>query len=127
MSNYEDGLKKKSFELSYNNGSIWCEHLDGLFDKRDLVIKKFTEDLNVIKCPSTSSFIAINLDETDVDKKLLDFIIGTLNTLEKRICKVVIVGLGPMMKVHIRKINTGVNGKYFSINFGNYVSIITSI
>ena len=107
MSNYEDGLKKKSFELSYNNGSIWCEHLDGLFDKRDLVIKKFTEDLNVIKCPSTSSFIAINLDETDVDKKLLDFIIGTLNTLEKRICKVVIVGLGPMMKVHIRKINTG--------------------
>ncbi len=24
------GIEKKSFELYYNGGSIWCEHLDGM-------------------------------------------------------------------------------------------------
>ena len=23
-------IKKKSFELNYNGGTIWCEHLDGM-------------------------------------------------------------------------------------------------
>lgn len=27
---WQAGMNKKSFELPYNGGTIWCEHLDGM-------------------------------------------------------------------------------------------------
>lgn len=36
----KDGIKK-SFSLLYNGGDIRCEHLDSLYDKRELLLEKF--------------------------------------------------------------------------------------
>lgn len=33
--------KKKSFELNYNGGTIWCEHLDGMGTFEDEVTAKY--------------------------------------------------------------------------------------
>lgn len=105
MEKYQLGLKKKSFSLFFNGGEIWCEHLDSMCGKRDLVLKKFTEDLAIIARPSTSSFIAINLDETAVDSELLDYIVDALITTKRSLRKVVIVGLNAKMKRYVKKMD----------------------
>lgn len=104
MEKYLLGLNKKSFSLPYNGGDIWCEHLDSLCDKRELLLEKFKNDLVMIAKPSTSSFIAVNLDETDVDKELLDEIYQAFSSLNKSIRKVVFVGLEPEMKRYVRRL-----------------------
>ena len=104
MEKYLLGLNKKSFSLPYNGGDIWCEHLDSLYDKRDLLLEKFKNDLIMIAKPSTSSFIAINLDETDVDKDLIDEIYHAFSSLNKSIRKVVFVGLEPEMKRYVKRL-----------------------
>ena len=38
------GIKKKSFELNYRGGTIWCEHLDGMGGYEDEVIRKMQND-----------------------------------------------------------------------------------
>lgn len=106
MQVYELGMNKKSFSLFYNNGEIWCEHLDSLYDKRELVIDKFNQDIKTISKPSTSSFIALNLDETDVDKELLEYIICSLNSIDKPLKKLAIVGLSFKMKKHLKGISS---------------------
>ena len=35
------GIHKKSFELFYNGGTLWAEHLDGMGTYSPLVIEKF--------------------------------------------------------------------------------------
>lgn len=40
----EAAIKKKSFELNYHDGAIWCEHLDGMGHYEDEVIATFLED-----------------------------------------------------------------------------------
>ena len=45
----EAGIKKKSFELYYNGGSIWCEHLDGMGLCKEKVIEKFLDDYEKAK------------------------------------------------------------------------------
>ena len=104
MEKYMSGLNKKSFSLPYNGGDIWCEHLDSLYDKRDLLLEKFKNDLIMIAKPSTSSFIAINLDETDVDKDLIYEIYHAFSSLNKSIRKVVFVGLEPEMKRYVKRL-----------------------
>ena len=37
---HEAAIKKKSFELNYNGGTIWCEHLDVMGTSEDEVIAK---------------------------------------------------------------------------------------
>lgn len=71
------GLNKKSFSLFYNGGSIWCEHLDSLCDQKQLVLEKFTKDLVEIRKPSTSAYLAVNLDETVVDEEIISFILDS--------------------------------------------------
>ena len=105
MDKYEPGMNKKSFSLYYHNGAIWCEHLDALYDGRELIIKKFSQDLITIARPSTSSFIAMNVDESVVDKELLDYLLKALNSIEKTVQKVAIIGLKPGMKRYARKFN----------------------
>ena len=102
MEKYELGLNKKSFSLYYNGGEIWCEHLDSMCSERELVLEKFNSDLKVIARPSTSSYIAVNLDETEVDAELLDHIINSLQGLDKQLRKLAIVGLSSKMKRHIK-------------------------
>ena len=102
MEKYEWGLKKKSFLLFYAGGEIWCEHLDALYDKKELVLKKFKSDLDVIKKPSTTSHIIVILDETDVDSDILQVILDELSSIGKPIRKVAFVGLTVKNKRYIK-------------------------
>lgn len=106
MERYEVGLKKKSFSLPYNGGEIWCEHLDSLYDKKELLKEKFNQDLLNIGRPSTSSFLAVVLDESDVDHEILELIVEGFVGLKKQIRKVVFVGLTLKMKNYIKKRKT---------------------
>ena len=105
MEKYMSGLNKKSFSLPYNGGEIWCEHLDSLCDKRELLLEKFRKDLVMIAKPSTSSFIAVNLDETDVDRELIDTIFYAFLSMKKSIRNVVFVGLSPEMKRYAKRLS----------------------
>lgn len=105
MEKYELGLNKKSFSLFYNGGEIWCEHLDSLYTEKELLKEKFMQDLVKIGKPSTSSFVIVNLDESDVDKEILELIINCFLMLKKPLRKVVFVGLDSKMKNHVKKRN----------------------
>ena len=102
------GSNKKSFSLFYNGGSIWCEHLDSLCDQKQLVLEKFTKDLVEIRKPSTSAYLAVNLDETVVDEEILSFILDSFVQMEKALRKVVFVGLKLKWKHYVKKRSQGV-------------------
>lgn len=103
MDKYEIGFLKKSFSLYFHDAEIWCEHLDALQDKKELVIQKFKEDLTAISKPSTSSFIIVNLDDTIVDDEIVEMIISSLVSIPKLITKVVFVGLNKKYQKYIKK------------------------
>ena len=103
MEKYEKGLNKKSFSLYYNGGEIWAESLDSLEDKKELVIEKFKVDLKTISKPSTSSFIALNLDETVVTDDIIKFILDSFINIGKPLKKVAFVGLNSKYKRYIKK------------------------
>jgi len=105
MEKYELGLKKKSFSLFFNGGEIWCEHLDSLYNEKELLKQKFNQDLVQISRPSTSSFVVIDLDESDVDREILELIINDFIMLKKPLRKVVFVGLNSKMKSYIKMRN----------------------
>nr|WP_294487557.1 hypothetical protein [uncultured Anaerosporobacter sp.] len=92
-SKIEAGIKKKSFSLHYNKGEIWCEHLDSLGDHKKIVMNKFNEDLLELKKVSAPSFIAVNLDETMVDRDILEMVLYSYRDLDKDLKKVVFIGL----------------------------------
>lgn len=110
------GLQKKSFLLYYSGGEIWVEHLDGLYGYTDLAIEKFEKDYIECKRPSLPALIAINLDETDVDEKLLNVLSERLLHGEKRFTKVVFVGANRSVK---NKINHLFEEASFVYNFIN--------
>lgn len=103
MEKYEYGLNKKSFSLFYNGGEVWCEHLDSLYGEKGLLKQKFKWDLIEISRPSTSSFIAVVLDDSDVDKEVLDWIVDRFIMLNKPLRKIVFVGLDLKMKSYMKK------------------------
>ncbi len=105
MEKYELGLNKKSFSLFFNGGEIWCEHLDSMYKEKELLKQKFNQDLVQISRPSTSSFIVIDLDESEVDTEILELIINSFVMLKKPLRKVVFVGLNARMKSYINKRN----------------------
>ena len=98
------GYKKKSMALFYHNGEIWFEHLDSLGPRKDYVIDKFKQDLAMLKRPSGSAYIGINLDETEVDEEILSLILYTLRDLDKVFRKVVFVGLDKACKKILRNL-----------------------
>lgn len=105
MEKYELGLKKKSFSIFYNGGEIWCEHLDSLYDKTELLKQKFVQDLEQIDKPSASSFLAVVLNDSHVDKELLEQIVDHFSGLKKQLQKVAFIGLDANMKRYIKKRN----------------------
>lgn len=105
MEKYELGLNKKSFSVFFNGGEIWCEHLDSIYKEKELLKQKFNQDLVQISRPSTSSFIVIDLDESEVDTEILELIIDSFVMLKKPLRKVVFVGLNARMKRYINKRN----------------------
>ena len=87
------GIKKKSFELNYNGGQIWCEHLDGMGAYEDDVIAKFLGDVKAFSKPSVSSFMIINLDETDITEKIAETIVTAITETDKIFRKIAFVGV----------------------------------
>lgn len=91
--NTEAGLRKKSFELYFNGGSIWCEHLDGMGDLKEKVIEKFLEDKKSFCRPSMTSFLILNLDQTEIDDDIISCIFDTFVNSQKRFMKIAFVGV----------------------------------
>lgn len=102
------GLDKNSFSISFKGGEIWIEHLDSIQDAA-CIKEKFIQDLTQIKRPSTSSFIAINLEQSDVNEELLTYIIDSLCRIEKPIRKVVFLGLQYELKQLLNKRKKEIN------------------
>ena len=91
--NTEAGLRKKSFELYFNGGSKWCEHLDGMGDMKEKVIEKFLEDKKSFCRPSMTSFIIVNLDQTEMGNDIISCIFDTFVDSQKRFMKIAFVGV----------------------------------
>lgn len=79
------GIHKKSFELFYNGGSIWAEHLDSMGNLGKIVVEKFLQDFKQFSKPSSSSFMIINFDETEVTEDIASFVADTLKNCPKQI------------------------------------------
>ena len=109
MEKYELGLNKKSFSLFFNRGEIWCEHLDSLYDQKELLKKKFSQDLLQIEKPSASSFVVVIMDESNIDSDCLDWILFEFSKLKKQLRKVVFVGLNIQMKRYMKKKSADTN------------------
>lgn len=88
------GIEKKSFELNYNGGTIWCEHLDGMGSWEESVISKFSKDIDNFSKPSVSSYMIINLDKTDITEGIVEVIISTFLDGKKSFRKIAFVGVG---------------------------------
>ncbi len=87
------GIVKKSFELPFQGGQIWCEHLDGMGACEAEVIRKFVVDICSFSRPSVSSFMIINLDETVITEQIAETIIIGLLETKKSIKKIAFVGV----------------------------------
>ncbi len=98
-------IKKKSFELNYNGGTIWCEHLDGMGASEDEVLAKFAEDKRLFSRPSVSSFMIIDLDKTEITGQIVRTITDAVMESKKVFRKIVFVGVEKHWQKQIGVIN----------------------
>ena len=84
---------RESFAMYYGGGQIWFEQLDALSIHKDIVRDKFLKDLEIIRRPSTPAFLAVNLNETQVEKDIAEMIANGLWKVERQILKVAFIGL----------------------------------
>lgn len=97
------GYKTKSFTLYYNGGEIWFEHLDGIYDYEELVLKKLSCDIPKFTRPSSSSFICFVLDETTVTETVSRAVKSALTETNKKYMKVAFCGLDNKWKSNFKK------------------------
>ncbi|MCR5479072.1 MAG: hypothetical protein K6F27_04335 [Ruminococcus sp.] len=114
---HEAAVKKKSFELNYNGGTIWCEHLDGMGTLEGEVIAKFCEDKKLFSRPSVSSFMIIDLDETEITEQIVRTIVDAIIEANKVFRKIAFVGV----EKHWQKQLGAIKTKGFAVRFiGDY-------
>jgi hypothetical protein len=114
------GTRKKSFAMYFGGGEIWFEHLDGMYSFKDEVIRKFVADTSNITKPSSPALIAVNLDETVVDKEIIDIITDAYIKNTTYIHKVVFIGLNKnCQKLMKDAFNKRATEYYFAINYIN--------
>lgn len=89
---------RDSFKSPYAGGEIWYESLDALSIYTELVREKFLKDMETIRRPSTPAFIVIHLHETLVDRDLAEVIVNQLSGVNRRLVKVVFVGIDHNVK-----------------------------
>ena len=68
------------------------------------VINKFKEDYKSFSRPSVSSYMIINLDETNVSEKIAECIANGIIKCTKRYMKIAIVGVGKKEQKLFKKI-----------------------
>lgn len=88
----KDLIVRESFSMAYKGGEIWFEQLDALSVHADIVMEKFSRDLNLIKRPSLTGLIAVNINETLINEDMAETIVKEFTNLTK-IRKVVFVGV----------------------------------
>ncbi|MDD3333954.1 MAG: hypothetical protein PHI98_00415 [Eubacteriales bacterium] len=110
------GFQKKSFALFYSGAELWCEHLDGLYGFGDLALEKLEQDYAQWKKPSRPGLMAVNLDETVLDDSLLSALAQKLLNGEKRLTRVVFVGVKPS---GARQLQKRLGGANFAVAFEN--------
>ena len=98
------GLNKKSFEINYNGGTIWCEHLESMGNMEAEVINKFKEDYKTFSRPSVSSYMIINLDETIVSEQIVECIVNGIIECTKKFMKIAFVGVDKKQQKKFEKI-----------------------
>lgn len=108
------GYKKKSFALPYNGGEIWFEHLDGIYDNENLVVKKLEADIPYFSKPSTTSYICFVFNETVVTDQIIAAVEKSILESSKRFMKIAFVGLDKKIK---NKLNRSLTGKGFALGF----------
>jgi len=114
------GINKKSFALFFAGGEIWAEHLDAMYDQKELVLEKFHGDLSKIQRPSSPGLVVINLDETVVDMEIAEDIISSLAKSSQYLRKVVFVGLGWKNRIQMKKLTSKYESEiHFIINYVN--------
>lgn len=79
--------------MFFGGGEIFFVQLDVLSYSKQLVMDKFKEDAVVFSRPSTTSLIAVNLNETYVDEEMAELFVSTFAGVKKHIQKIVFVGL----------------------------------
>ena len=112
----ENLIIRNSFKLPFSGGEIWGEELDGLNIYTDVVIDKFLRDMVTIRKPSSTGLIAIHLNETLVEERLINIIVTELKKAENSIQKVVFVGLTSTSKNLMKSSIAGASFAYAFIN-----------
>ncbi len=97
------GIEKKSFELNYRGGSIWCEHLDSMGMREQEVLEKLAADEPKFSRPSVSSHMILNLDETQMTEKIVDGIEEKIFKCSKSFVKIAFVGVEREYRASIKK------------------------
>ena len=111
------GGKKKSFVLPFNNGEIWFEHLDGMYQYDQLVRNKLKEDSKEFLLPSKPSAIGIVLDETNVTNEIADDLISVLLETDKVIQRVCFIGTDKKIrKMFVERLKKSNKFQYNFIN-----------
>lgn len=114
------GTHKKSFAMYFGGGEIWFQHLDGMYSFTDEVMRKFIDDTLSITKPSAPSLIAVNLDETAVNEKIINLITDTYIKNTVYIYKVVFVGLDSHSQKLMKKAFKKREDEYqFGVNYVN--------
>jgi len=108
------GYKKKSFSLPYNGGEIWFEHLDGMYNNEDLVIKKLEFDISKFTRPSSTSYICFVFDETIVTDRILTAVKNSILETKKCFKKIAFSGLD---KKSMHKLKHDLTKKGFAVGF----------
>jgi hypothetical protein len=113
----DDLIVRKSFVIPHNNGEMWAEELDSLYNFSDIIQSKFLEDMKSIRRPSSPSIIAINLNQTMITKHLATIIVQNLIDAGSSVRKVAFVGLDKEglcnMKQVFKNYNTNFTYQYF--------------
>lgn len=110
------GVKKKSFAMYFGGGEIWFEHLDGIYEYTDIALQKLENDYPTFRKPSAPSLIAVNLDETLINDKLIQALADKLAGGGKLFTRVAIVGADGGTK---RKLKKALCGGGFALKFIN--------
>lgn len=119
MTNTTDGERlpgyiKKSFILPCNGGEIWFEHLDGIYDYEELVLKKLANDMPKFSRPASSSLVCFVFSETIVADRIINALKQSILEGGKRYMNIAFVGLDAKS---VRRVKKELSGKGFGVGF----------
>ena len=90
-------IVRESFAMAYRGGEIWFEQLDALYGHKELVMEKFHKDMEILKRPSSTGLVAVNINQTVIEEDMAKDILDRLIELNK-LRKVVFVGTDKKIK-----------------------------